>query len=421
MRRGLLALGILGLLPSVPPTAASEGIARVPVTFEVDNVNGSALSCRPEPDKQRYRIEGELVGPASVLARKSVPVGTLYLHELSFGQFYWSFDDIPGYDYAEAMARKGHVSVVIDRLGYDASGHPPGTLTCLGAQADVAAQIVRQLKSGLRTPVFEEVVLAGHSVGGGVAELAAHSFPELDLAGLVLFAWADQGYSPRSVEQSLQQARDCASGGEAAEPGGPTGYAYFGRTEAEFVANVFHDADPAVVERATARRNRDPCGDNASLARILAVNAAAARSITVPVLLVFGDDDAVYEDSADETQAALFSGSSQVTLRHVPNAGHALALERSAPLVRDIAAAWLPSISAATTTSTVLAAGAADATTPREGATLPATGNGWMPPSVAFALLLVVLGVLAGTFDHGWSKVPARTGRGRRSGPRLLR
>lgn len=409
MSRRLLVLGVLGLLWSVPPTAASEGIARVPVTFEVDNVNGSALSCRPEPDRQRYRIEGELVGPASLLAKGSIPVGTLYLHELSFGQFFWNFADVPGYDYAAAMAHKGHVSVVVDRLGYDASGRPPGTATCLGAHADMAAQVVRQLKSGTRTPAFERVVLAGHSVGGGIAELAAHSFRDLDLAGLVLFAWADQGYSPQSVEQSLQQARDCASGGEPAEPGGPTGYAYFGRTEAEFVANVFHDTDPTVVAAATARRNRDPCGDNAGLARILVVNATRVSSITAPVLLVFGDDDAVYEDNADETQAALFSGSSKVTLRHVPNAGHALALERSAPLVHDIAAAWLPkptADAAAAGTATTTTRASADSPTPREGtATLPATG-GAGPRLRPLGLALLLLGTL---FHHmGGKACPKR-------------
>ena len=64
------------------------------------------------------------------------------------GESFWSFAAAPRYDYAAALARAGHASVVIDRLGYGASGHPDGNQTCLGAQADIAHQIVGKLRSG---------------------------------------------------------------------------------------------------------------------------------------------------------------------------------------------------------------------------------------------------------------------------------
>lgn len=331
---------------SAVPAVPADDVVRVEIAFEVENVNDSALLCRS--NGLPYQVRGELIGPAALLREPSVPVATLYLHEFSFGRFFWRFDDVPGYDYASELARAGHVSFVVDRLGYDASGHPPGTDTCLGAQADVAAQLVRHLQQGTYTVAggtpavaVEKVVLAGHSVGGGIAELAAHSFPDLRLAGLMLFGWADQGYSSRTIEQSVRQGADCLSGGEPAYSGGPPGYAYFGRTEAEFRDNVFRDTEPAVVERATARRNRDPCGDNATVARLAVVNQLGVGSITVPVLLVFGEEDAVFQDDAMAKQAALFDGSSEVTTRSIPKAGHALTLERSAPLVRAVAAEWL--------------------------------------------------------------------------------
>lgn len=331
---------------TVTPPADAGSVARIRVSFAVDNVNRSALPCS-QPDGKPYMIVGEVVGPPSLLARGSELTATLYLHEFSFGMFFWRFDAVPGYNYASALAREGHISVIVDRLGYDESGHPAGGSSCLGAQADMAAQIVRQLKNGSYTVesgaaiAFERIVLAGHSVGGGTAELAAHSFADLGIAGLVLFAWADQGYSARSVEQATQQAIDCAPGGEPAEPGGPTGYAYFGRTRSDFQQNVFADTDPSVREAATAMRNRDPCGDNATLLRMAAVNAASVRNIRVPVLLLFGGDDAMFEDNSDEVQAALFLNSPSVTPRSFPRAGHALTLERSAPEVHSAAATWL--------------------------------------------------------------------------------
>ena len=48
----------------------------------------------------------------------------------------WHFKAVSGYDYATAMARLGHVSLVLDRLGYLPSGQPGGTQTCFGAEAD---------------------------------------------------------------------------------------------------------------------------------------------------------------------------------------------------------------------------------------------------------------------------------------------
>ena len=48
----------------------------------------------------------------------------------------------------DRMARLGHVSVSIDRLGYDDSGHPQGHLTCIGSSADVTHQLVQHLRAG---------------------------------------------------------------------------------------------------------------------------------------------------------------------------------------------------------------------------------------------------------------------------------
>jgi pimeloyl-ACP methyl ester carboxylesterase len=333
---------------AAPAVTATTDVDRIEIAFEVDNVNRSALPC--QSNGISYRVRGELIGPAAVLRRTKVPVATLYLHEFSFGRFFWRFDEVPGYDHATQLAKAGHVSFVVDRLGYDASDHPPGSAVCLGSHADVVAQLVRHIRQGTYTTTaggpavpVERVVLAGHSVGGGIAELTAHSpaFADLDLAGLILFGWADQGYSSRTIEQSVRQGADCLPSGEPAYPGGPPRYAYFGKTDAEFQGNVFADTDPVVVERVTARRNRDPCGDNATLVRFAVMNQLGVGSITAPILLVFGEKDAVFQSDAMAKQAALFDGSTDVTTHSIPKAGHALTLERSAPLTRSVVSDWL--------------------------------------------------------------------------------
>lgn len=350
MRPGkVLATSILVAL-TLPVSAAWASspkvvVADVPVSFDVKNVNGSALPCFP--DELDYVVRGRLVGPERILKMGSADLATLYLHELSFGSFFWSFDAVRGYDYARELAAAGHVSVVIDRLGYDASGRPPGQDTCLGAHADMTAQIVRALRSGvyesagIRPVAFKRIVLAGHSLGGAIAELTTTSFPDLPIAGLVLFAWADRDFTARTIQQGVQEGGDCAAGGEESEPGGSTGYAYFGRTETEFQENVFHDADPNVVSRATAMRNRDPCGDISTLVQISIVNGRRASTVGVPVLILFGENDANFQPSAAQNQANSFTGSPRVTVHRFAGAGHALTLERPAPKVRASVVAWL--------------------------------------------------------------------------------
>jgi pimeloyl-ACP methyl ester carboxylesterase len=327
IRIALLALA-LALLPAAAAHAAPPSL---PVDFEVENANRSALPCPADGSKRTVR--GRLVLPAG--PRPSTV--TLYLHEYSFGRFFWDFAAVPGYDYAAALAERGHASVIVDRLGYDESDRPVGTATCLGAHADVARQIVARLKR----QGFERVVLAGHSVGAAAAELAAHSFADLGIAGLMVFAWSDRDASQRTVEQSAAQGAVCAGGGEPADEGGPGGYAYYGQAPEDFQANVFASAEPAVVAAATRMRNRDPCGDAASLTQATVVNAGRAERIEVPVLVLFGERDPNFEPGAGPRQAELFSGSPDVTLRTFAGASHALTLEREAPAVQDEAARWL--------------------------------------------------------------------------------
>lgn len=341
-RIAIAALSAALLMPTAGAASPPPEVVRTPVEFRVVNRNGTALPC--SADGRAYRVRGELVMPKDA----DRDLVTVALHEFSFGRHFWSFPDRPDHDIAASMAQAGHAWLIVDRLGYDASDHPPGGATCLGAQADIAAQLVRAVVSGdyrfgahSHGPAFRRVVLAGHSVGAGIAELAAHSFPSLPLAGLIAMAWADQGYSTETLRQSAQQAQDCAGGGAPAEPGAPSGYAFFGRTPADFRRNMFFDADPAVVSAASAMRNRDPCGDNASLARLSVVNSLGVRDIEVPVLLLYGARDPVFTTDASRRQAAAFSSSSQVEVHTVARAAHALTLERTAPLVRHHVVRWL--------------------------------------------------------------------------------
>src|SRR4029079_8371473 len=66
---------------SVASAAGGPNVLKRPVTFQVRNVNRSALAC--PGGGAAYEVKGHLVGPASG-ARPSV---TLYLHGFGFGEF----------------------------------------------------------------------------------------------------------------------------------------------------------------------------------------------------------------------------------------------------------------------------------------------------------------------------------------------
>jgi pimeloyl-ACP methyl ester carboxylesterase len=351
LRRSALVLAaalVAAILASgATARADASGVVQVRVTFTVDNLNRSRVSCPDQPDGKRYDIAGWLAAPASVLAAD--PTGravTLYLHGPDGGLFH--FQAVPGYDFGTEMAALGHASVVIDRLGYGRSPKPNGYETCLGAQADMAAQIVAQLRSGAYStsggpaPVrFGRVAIGGHGPGVLIAQAATYSFGNVD--GLVNLAWSDEGFSPDASLATAPTFQECAMGGEPKySPDGPPGYAFFPTSDGAFASLFFSaNADARVVGAVTSGRERDPCGDLDSLPAAITADHANLGTITVPIVLIFGAGDAVFPPPSEDAQRAQYTGSHDVTAVLIDRTGHALYLEHNAAAVRGYLANWL--------------------------------------------------------------------------------
>jgi pimeloyl-ACP methyl ester carboxylesterase len=316
------------------------------VTFSVQNTNRSKLSCTT--DGATYQIKGHLVGPRSALASSSARHGravTLYVHGLGFGEWFWNFNAVAGYDYAAEEAKAGHASVVIDRLGYDSSGHPDGNKSCLGGQADILHQVVQALRSGKYTVDggkavrFKKVGLAGHSIGSEIAIIEASSFRDIDALIVMSFSFQNQ---PRA-QIALGPTRDaCLAGGQPAEAGSPSGYAYFGQpAPTDFQSIMFHSTAKSVLDSATAMRNRDPCGDIDSIVPALLQQQGMVTKIKVPLLVICGTKDALYAPLGCSMQEDRFTRSRSKTLELVRGAGHALTLDRPAATFRRKVSRWL--------------------------------------------------------------------------------
>ncbi|MDQ3936728.1 MAG: alpha/beta hydrolase, partial [Actinomycetota bacterium] len=315
-------------------------IVDVPVAFEVENVNRSRVPC--SADGARYQARGHLVMPAA--ARGSV---TLFLHGLEISSAYFRYRGVPGYDFQTEMARAGHASVVLDRLGHGRSGLPPAGATCVGAQADVANQVVTALRRGDygagegRGGAFSRVALAGHSFGSYIAEISAFSFPNAD--ALVLMAFAAEGLDPSvlGARTAAGESPSCGAGGREKAPGAPSGYAFLWPDAELWASDTYFNAEPAVVEDAKGMRERSPCGDLTSAVPGSAAEPANYREIKVPVLLVFARQDKVFPPPAGERHRDQFTGSDDVTLVEIDQAGHTLMLQRNAPEFRRHLSGWL--------------------------------------------------------------------------------
>jgi len=383
MTKRTLFLVVLVVAAAVVPFGAQAHARAVkassyPVTFTVQNVNRSQVPCAT--DGATYKIRGHVTGPRAALAKPfrkvRKPAVTLYLHGLGLGEWFWTFRGlssrtvppgvpvdltkhpvISGYDYATAQAKGGHFSITIDRLGYGASDYLDGKRICLGSQADIAHQIVQALRSGSyqttgsRALRYKKVAIAGHSIGAEIAMIEAYSFRDVD--NLIVASFSAQN-QPRA-QLALGPTRDaCLKGGQAPfslppgspppQPlgGPPSGYAPYGTgTPADFQAVMFRSAKKQVRDAGTSLRSLDPCGDTDSIIPALLQQQAQVAKVKVPVLVICGRKDALFAPLGCEIQSERFRNSRRVRLELVPNAGHAITLEASAPTFRRKVGRWL--------------------------------------------------------------------------------
>ncbi len=307
------------------------------VAFDVVNHNDTSVLCRG--DGRTYPVRGRLVGPRNVVdggagARRF----NVLVHDAGTGGWFWNLRRHPRYDYATQLARQGETSLVLDRLGYDASPLRDGRATCLGAQATMLHQVVQRLYSGRYAyagraqvaPHAGRIVVHGHGTGGAIAQVEAAEFH--DTAGLVLMSWSGAvDASAAAVDEARRQSLACLRGADAAA---------YGASAADFRRLLFARAAIRVQRTAAGRRNPTPCGDVASLAPTALTALGTARQVRVPVLVLAGNKDRRLRGDARDA-AAPFTGSRSVTARTIPGTGSALPLEKSAPRTRRIVQRWL--------------------------------------------------------------------------------
>jgi pimeloyl-ACP methyl ester carboxylesterase len=335
-RRFIVFTAMFALIACPVPTTASPAIIDSTVRFSVENVNTSLVPC--SSDGGRYTVVGNLVAPRGRQAF-ATRATTLYVSG-SGGASTWHFP-LDGYDYAAEQARKGLVSVAIDLLGYGGSGIPNGNDICFGSLADVVHQVIGHLRrgdyqaDGTKPVAFEHVALAGHSGGGTIVEIESYSFHDID--ALIVASYQDYGFGVDGYPFAGQFGAKCAAGGEPKWAGAADGYAFLFKSQ---VSYLFFNADQAAIDAFDSRYERDNCGAASSFGQAIAMNEEGVATLSVPVLLVFGDHD-IWPPLSPELQRARFRSSSDVSLVTIQNAGHMLMLQRTAPGFRSVMSSWL--------------------------------------------------------------------------------
>ena len=318
---------------AIAPAAASGKVRQSVVSFKVRNANQTKVAC--DTDRGRYRISGTIIGTSKQLSKADSV--TLYLHGLGFNQSFWNYP-ARGFSFAKKMAQRGHVSVIVDRLGYGLSGKPFGPASCLGGQATIAHQIIGDLKSGSykgRSPRFKRVAVIGHSAGGTIAALENITFDDADALGLL--ASAEQGISSLGASFAAESARICT--GREPNPIGTEGYALFGQTREEVAAGFFFSTPASIFAQLQPAPN--PCGDLASYMKAMRFNGRHAGAVTDPVLVVQAKKDALFPPPAVAAEASLYNNTERMTYKALSQTAHAVTFEKGRSKLARQVSQWL--------------------------------------------------------------------------------
>ncbi|MFD2797939.1 alpha/beta hydrolase [Prauserella oleivorans] len=321
---GALTTALVALLCS-PISAAAEPAPRqcqevdVPVTINV---------------AMPVHAHGTLCTPAG--AQPSTV--QVLLHGATYNSTYWDFPVQPErYSYVRAANERGYATFNVDRIGYGGSTKvPSATLTAL-AQADVAHQIVTKLRNGHIGPTaFRKVVLVGHSVGSGIAAIAASRYRDVD--GLVLTGMTHH-FSPTQVAQALLRDLHPVTLDETFRSKADPGYLTTKPGGRERLFYAPGDADPAVI--AAEEKTKDIASvTEIADAYAIGFTTPITRAVDVPVLVAVGSHDAIFcqgllsspcHDSATlrAGERLYFSPDTPLEATVIHGSGHDIALSES--------------------------------------------------------------------------------------------
>jgi pimeloyl-ACP methyl ester carboxylesterase len=302
--------------------------------------------------RTQYTVVGWLCGQAP-LSRRTIQV---LLPGATMNHTYWDFPLRPQqYSYVRALTNAGYATLNLDLLGTGASAHPPADQVTNAAHAYVVHQIIQTLRGGQGPYAsFGKVILVGHSYASGVAVLEASQYADVD--GVILTGFLHTFAPTAAVVGQLfwPAANDPTFAHRSIPPG------YVTRMPGATPAIAFYTPNMDADVMALAEASKDVIGGGIDFGKLV-TTPALVQGIRVPVLSVVGQYDAFFctPPSCPEAQAepifyacqsqstgvngvagTVCTPRSELEVVVIPNAGHALNLQRNAQQWFAVARHW---------------------------------------------------------------------------------
>jgi len=278
-------------------------------------------NCRPlnfsvridDLDAAHYKIAGSLCG-----ADKSDTL-LITLHGATYNHLYWDWPQDPKtYSFIQNMP--ANVSILnIDRLGVGTSDHPFSDKVTGPAQARAVHEIVGSMRA---EGGYTTIVLVGHSLGSGIAELEAATYYDVDgiiLTGFMHGLAAGGGQVPAALYPAAFDPLFVSLGLD---------FGYLTTKPGTRSMTAFYNpaiADPAVIAFDDEHKDVVALPDIMSFVGLI-FDPTVSQRVDGPVLSLQGQYDAGFCDLPDCPQAALepaaWSPAAQLELHVIPNAGH---------------------------------------------------------------------------------------------------
>lgn len=333
------ALALSGTVATAGVAGATDGqdhVVSVPVEFRVQVPDLLTQGCLGTSVAGPATLRGTITGPKDAIDEPTT-VGSVLSHGDGYDESFWTFPE-KGYDVADDLAQRGHVSVSYDRLGYGDSDKPNGNGICYATEAAVLKQAIDQLRAGTYTttyakkPKFTRVGLFGHSASGFIVEYLAGNLGGIDALGAISTGLT--GSTPLVFQRALEQQARCRLTGP-----NPNGYAGLEADDAQFASDHLNTGiDPTIAAILTRNRTKDACAGTLNLQNILQNELATNAKVRVPVLVVAGANDMFFPNAPGH--AATFPNAPK-TVKVIPETPHAIAFSGQRQLFRDTLDAFM--------------------------------------------------------------------------------
>ncbi len=286
-----------------------------------------------EGGPKEWQVAGTFTSAGSLVGRTVqllVPGGT-------YGRIYWDFPYQPDrYSYVRSQVAAGYATLALDRIGVGASSRPPGAEVTTAASAHVCHQVIRALREGSATGTpAARVVVVGHSYGSIVAHLEAATYQDVDALVVTGMSHTFNDDHLRNVLESFYPVQHDP---RFASAGLPEGYITTrpGTRGSNFY--FLSEVDAAVLE-VDERTKETFIGTGELSTFVTSMAPEVSRAVTAPVLCVLGQHDAVFAAEGSTPESAAWGEDFELVV--LPNAGHNLALHRSAPEFFATVQQWL--------------------------------------------------------------------------------